>query len=96
MFLKKGGYQEGGRMKKERGADSPFQVMEPGSLKADAAVPFQHEHLFLGKVGGKTKKNDLIYCSEPICVNSRYFRSVWTGVYQFWAHLTWVPKLGKP
>ena len=60
---KEGGYQEGGRMKKERGADSPFHVMEPGSLKADAAVPFQHEHLFLGKVGGKTKKNDLIYCS---------------------------------
>ena len=25
-----------------------------------------------------------------------YFRSVWTVVYQFWAHLIWAPKLGKP
>ena len=83
-----------GRMKKERGADTPFHAMEPGSLKADVAFPFQDEHLFLGKVGGKTK-NDLIYCSGPICINSRYFRSVWTGVYQFWVHLIWVPKLGK-
>ena len=25
-----------------------------------------------------------------------YFRSVWTTVYQFWAHLIWTPKLGEP
>ena len=25
-----------------------------------------------------------------------YFRSIWTAVYQFWAHVIWEPKLGKP
>ena len=25
-----------------------------------------------------------------------YFRSIWTAVYRFWAHLIWKPKLGKP
>ena len=29
-------------------------------------------------------------------INRGYFRSVWTTVYQFWAYLIWVPKLGKP
>ena len=24
-----------------------------------------------------------------------YFRSVWTAVHRFWAHLIWTPKLGK-
>ena len=48
--------KEGGRMKKERRADSPFRVIEPGSLKADVAVPFQHEHLFLGKWVGKQRR----------------------------------------
>lgn len=29
-------------------------------------------------------------------VGRGYFRSIWTTVYQFWAHLIWAPKLGKP
>ena len=43
---------------------------EPVSLKADVVVPFQHEYLSLRKVGEKTKKNDIIYYSEPMCIKS--------------------------
>ena len=25
-----------------------------------------------------------------------YFKSIWTAIYQFWAHLTWAPKTVKP
>ena len=25
-----------------------------------------------------------------------HFRSIWTVVYRFWAHLVWLPKLGMP
>ena len=25
-----------------------------------------------------------------------YFKSIWTVLYQLWAHQIWVPKLGKP
>ena len=41
----------------------------------------------------------LIKCMQKVeCMwyFSGYFRSIWTTVYQFWAYLIWVPRLGKP
>ena len=32
----------------------------------------------------------VIYCWKPMLT------PIWKVVYQFWAHLIWVPKLGKP
>lgn len=29
-------------------------------------------------------------------IDRGYFRSIWTAVYQFWAHPILAPKLGKP
>ena len=54
---------------------------EPISLKADITVPFQHDHLSFGKATEKTKKSDIIYCSEPMCVKS------FTSVYKMLKHL---------
>ena len=38
----------------------------------------------------------LISLRNKIIAIRRYFRSVWTSVYYFWAHLIWAPKLSKP
>ena len=40
------------------------------------------------------KLQNLHYFKNNISA-SGHFRSIWTAVYRFWAHLIWEPKLGK-
>ena len=43
-----------------------------------------------------------VLCFRILCKNKSEtyhmedFRSIWAAVYQFWAHLIWAPKLGRP
>ena len=53
----------------------------PTSLRSKVSVPFQEKHLSLGKAGPKASKNDIIYCSEPLCIKS------FTSVDQMLQHL---------
>jgi hypothetical protein len=42
----------------------------PSSLKSKIIVPFKENHLSLGRAHSKSKKVDIIYCSEPLCIKS--------------------------
>ena len=48
------------------------------------------------------EKSHLLFSETKVTTNGKpstarwYFRSVWTVVYRFWAHLIGAPKLGKP
>ena len=42
----------------------------PISLKVDVIVSFEKHHVSVGKAGRESKKHEIIYCSEPMCIKS--------------------------
>ena len=58
------------------------------------------EMALLTKKIGKTTMNDWENIMNlkffKLYTVRRSFRLIWTVVYQFWANLIWLPKLGKP
>ena len=49
--------------------------------------------IFLGDFNVGVNDNHIKFFCENY---TGVFRSIWTAVYRFWAHLIWTSKLGKP
>ena len=56
-------------------------------LIVGAVAAFGKKHLLL-------RETKVTVYGKPSTAR-RYFRSIWTALYQLWEHLIWAPKLGK-
>ena len=53
------------------GKGKVFPVGEqPVSIKRKITIPIKQDHQSVAKANVKSKNNEIVYCSEPLCVNS--------------------------